>query len=118
MHYNHSKYFYETYPAIFLRRQFFYFAVGDGWFHPVDELCRSIMEHCDETGEEPPPCVQIKEKFGGLRFYTAAGVSEEIASLIGRAEAQCSITCDVCGASGEVREDNWMRVRCEEHVDG
>lgn len=48
--------------------------VGDGWFKLIFELCEAIMDECQRLGLKPgelgfPVVVQVKEKFGALRFY-------------------------------------------------
>jgi len=58
---------YTGYPLIFARRPIL--AVAAGWFDLLDALCRSLQA---ETSNGGPQVVaqQVKEKFGGLRFYT------------------------------------------------
>jgi hypothetical protein len=58
--------------------------------------------------------VQVKEKFGTLRFYTNS-VSPEIDAYINFAENMSAITCDVCGNKGKINEGGWLKVRCEQH---
>jgi hypothetical protein len=59
--------------------------------------------------------LQIKEKFGGLRFYID-GYSEEAWAVIEIAEGECSKLCELCGGPGEIRTDlGWIVTLCEEH---
>ncbi len=85
---------------------------------------------------------QVKEKFGTLRVYFDCvqpefnEIPEEIASIpenkealkkiikrsydyvdgvIGFAEHLSSLTCEVCGKRGELRDDGWMKTLCDEH---
>lgn len=65
---------------------------------------------------------QIKEKFGGLRYYITPSLSttREIAALmqqiIFKYEDLSFSICEICGESGEVRNStSWIRVLCEEH---
>jgi|TARA_B000000609_G_C24030783_1_gene270491 hypothetical protein len=48
-----------------------YLEIPECWYPLVDTLCSQIQSHLIQT---PDAChvqvVQIKEKFGGLRFYT------------------------------------------------
>lgn len=49
-----------------------------------------------------PPAVkidQIKEKFGGLRFYLSGG-DTQVAGMVRMAEYLCNQTCEVTGESG------------------
>lgn len=58
---------------------------------------------------------QIKEKFGGLRFYIG-GASTEIHNRIDQAEAESMATCDQCGLPGKQNTDRgWIATRCEGH---
>lgn len=100
------------------------FELPKGWVHIVDELAQGIMS-IPGIDIDMFEVLQVKEKFGGLRFYTSlppieVGGSEEIVkavrSLIGDAEAKSYKTCEVCGAPAERDEDNvWMRTVCELH---
>lgn len=57
---------------------------------------------------------QVKEKFGGLRFYIGSG-SNEIFDRIAQAENDSNRTCEVCGAPGVSRRGGWIRTLCDEH---
>lgn len=50
---------------------------------------------------KPVKINQIKEKFGGLRFYYSGGDSQ-VAGMVFFAEYLCSKTCEVSGESGEL----------------
>jgi hypothetical protein len=57
---------------------------------------------------------QIKEKFGGLRFYYSGG-DEQIHGMVRMAEIWAGRTCEKCGNKGERRHGGWMRTLCDEH---
>lgn len=57
---------------------------------------------------------QIKEKFGGLRFYYHGG-DEHISGLVDMAEAWAGQTCETCGNKGERRHGGWVRTLCDIH---
>lgn len=57
---------------------------------------------------------QIKEKFGGLRFYTQGG-DQYVSGLIGMAESWASQTCEKCGETGTRRHGGWVRTLCDKH---
>ena len=60
---------------------------------------------------------QVKEKFGGLRVYIGSAL-EEVHRLIDNVEAKSFHVCEVCGASGELRNDlSWVLTLCEEHYE-
>lgn len=61
-----------------------------------------------------PVAVQVKEKFGGLRFYVN-GASAEHDAKIEFAESMSYRTCEVCGRPGKPTRDGWIRTLCKEH---
>ena len=85
------------------------FECGDGWFELIDCLCASIMDN-----PPPPVAVQVKEKFGGLRFYVDSA-SETVWGLIEMAEAFSFRVCEICGALGKRTDGHYIRVRCPIH---
>ncbi len=85
-------------------------STGDGWYNIIDELCAKL---------EPLGIVatQVKEKFGGLRFYTGAIAEdkwEEVHGWINKAEAKSYETCEECGKPGKRRTGGWVRTLCDE----
>lgn len=67
--------------------------------------------------EEVPVAVQVKEKFGGLRFYVNTA-DETQNAYIAMAEAMAEKTCEVCGSTDGARlwSRGWMRTLCEKHA--
>jgi hypothetical protein len=59
----------------------FGFECGDGWFQLIYDLCSDIESICKESGIEVT-AVQVKEKFGGLRFYFHNTIKETFLSGI------------------------------------
>jgi len=59
---------------------------------------------------------QVKEKFGGLRFYYNGG-DEYIDGITAMAEAMAEITCETCGKPGKKTNHGWIRTLCDEHND-
>ncbi len=119
----------EKYPIIFGNN--FYFECGDGWYNLIDNLCKMISNH-DEwinykidlekkngiTSEDYEhvnvEAAQVKEKFGGLRFYVLGG-DEYVRGLIDMAEKMSYSICEVCGHKGEERDTSWIRTLCDIH---
>ena len=66
--------------------------------------------------EEVPQvvAVQVKEKFGTLRFYYNGG-DEYISGLEHMADAMSAVTCEECGSPGVLRNGGWIRTLCENH---
>lgn len=57
---------------------------------------------------------QIKEKFGGLRFYYDGG-DDYISGLVTMAESWAGRTCETCGERGKQRGGGWIRTLCDKH---
>lgn len=72
----------------------FGFECDDGWFNLIYKLCEDIRDLNPPEGFE---VIQVKEKFGGLRFY-ADNTTKEIYDRINEAEAKSEVTCESCGA--------------------
>lgn len=68
----------------------------------------------DEELEKVPVAVQVKEKFGSLRFYVY-NATDEHHSLIAFAERLSARTCEVCGKPGKINKCGWLSCRCKEH---
>lgn len=65
----------------------------------------------------PVIAVQVKEKFGTLRFYYAGG-DEVVRGMVSMAESMSAVTCEVCGNAGSTRGSGWLTTLCDEHADG
>mgnify|MGYP001466775966 CR=1 FL=1 len=57
---------------------------------------------------------QIKEKFGGLRFYYQGG-DDYIDGMVTMAETWASSVCEKCGDRGKRRQGGWIRTLCDKH---
>ena len=117
----------EKYPKIFVNRRglptetlmCFGFEHGDGWYQILDSLCGQIQNRLDwinrkEEIVKQVVAVQVKEKFGGLRFYYEGG-DDYIRGAVSMAEIMASQTCEECGKPGQLRTGGWMRTLCDEH---
>lgn len=124
----------EKYPKIFVNRHgdpketlmCWGFECGDGWFNIIDQLCSNIQHRIDWRQEQKEKygrgegckqvvAIQVKEKFGTLRFYTEGG-DEEIYGMIRMAESMSSVTCEECGSPGRQRSGGWIRTLCDLHA--
>lgn len=115
----------KRYPALFEERRLpmtqtamcWGFSCGDGWFLIINELCAEIQAAVTAGRIEQPVAVQVKEKFGELRFYLR-GSSEEAERLVDEAERRSLETCEICGAPGVMRDlHRWYRTRCDKHAE-
>lgn len=115
----------EKFPKIFANRNgatemLWGFECGDGWYPIIFSLCSNIQTHLDwvnkkETVVQQVVADQVKEKFGGLRFYYTGG-DERIMGLVLMAESWAARTCEVCGAPGRLRGKGWLYTACDIHT--
>ena len=90
--------------------------VGEGW----QELIAGVHQGLTALFREYE-IYQIKEKFGGLRYYWGAPEQSETLLAAGRelvdtAEARSFHICEQCGAEGAVQSHRgWLVTLCEEH---
>lgn len=132
----------EKYPLIFKDRHAsmkttamcWGFECSDGWYNIINALCFQIQSHIDwrnsqreallknnpynvKINDEVPQvvAVQVKEKFGTLRFYVDGG-DDTTDGMIRMAEAMSAVTCEVCGSPGESRGGGWIRTLCDLHA--
>jgi hypothetical protein len=115
----------ERYPALFAQRHLpmaqtamcWGFSCGDGWFNLIDELCAKLQAGVASGAFPQPEAVQVKEKFGELRFYLS-GETDEAIDLVEEATQRSMTICEVRGASGALRiQRHWYRTRCDVHAD-
>ena len=85
--------------------------VGPGWYRLIVDLDR-------ELGAIDPgyQLVQVKEKFGGLRYYVELEPDRPrpgFDELIRAAERRSERTCEQCGRGGGLtRRGSWVRTLC------
>lgn len=98
--------------------------VGDGWFMLLWEFCHELeflIAAVNEDQRVKYRAVQVKEKFGALRFYLHRE-TPLMTALIQTVEDKSAGVCDVCGKPGRMRSGEGverpmlMRTRCDEHV--
>lgn len=108
----------ERFPKMF-SEPYGGFCCSEGWWPILTNLCANIQHHLDwknKKSEVVPQVTvaQIKEKFGGLRFYYEGG-DDEIRGMVRMAEAWAGNTCETCGKPGEQRSGGWIKTLCDEH---
>lgn len=82
---------------------------GKGWFDLIFRLCEDI----EKANPENFKVEQVKEKFGGLRFYYSGG-SQEVHSLVDKAESDSYNICENCGTRDNVTsEGSWILTLCK-----
>jgi len=93
----------------------------DGWFDLISALCHNIQNYVDwkssvlsseECENLQPVADQVKQKFGGLRFYITGG-DERIEGMIMMAESMSYKLCEWCGNKGKLRSGGWVTTLCD-----
>jgi hypothetical protein len=82
----------------------------DGWLEMIAQLIHELID-AGWTRE----IRQIKEKFGGLRFY-ADGLNNQCAEIIIKYEKRSYQICERCGSTYQVelRGHGWVKTLCEQ----
>lgn len=82
-------------------------SVGPGW----GSIVRSLMADLLDLGWDGT-LLQIKEKFGGLRFYTGS-LTDSMWIRLTQAEEESQVTCDACGGPGQTTSfHGWLVTKC------
>ena len=108
----------DKYPKMFAQ-PYGGFAVSEGWWPILQALCANIQHYLNwknREGEVVPQVVvtQIKEKFGGLRFYYDGG-DDRVQGMVSMAESWADKSCEECGAPGTSGGQGWIRTLCPTH---
>ena len=95
----------------------FYFECNEGWFDLIYALSKRLEVHIlniPKRNQHFTKAVQVKEKFGAMRFYMSSG-TEEMLDLINKAEKKSTKVCEACGKSGKVIWSNgWATTLCSD----
>ena len=132
---------FTSYPDIFVQKNMsikescmsWGICCGDGWFELIDLLCAQIQNRIEnvkrnidsksakrgitlvpvDMGYLKCEATQVKEKFGGLRFYVDCN-DDYIEGLISIAEGMSYKICSECGekSSNQVKR-GWIYTLCE-----
>lgn len=89
---------------------------GKGWMSLVEPLYIECTRHGGTI-------LQIKEKFGGLRFYYSPGMGnfddpfwQQFQTKVDKAESDSYTICEDCGKPGVRRMNGWIRTLCDTHA--
>jgi hypothetical protein len=92
----------------------------DGWYTLLDNLMGSIENHLNPENSWPRKervplqITQIKQKFGGLRFYYDGG-DDEVRGMVNLAERLSYCICEKCGSTENVTQtEGWIKTLCED----
>lgn len=112
---------FDKYPKIFRQKDLsmretcmcWGIETGDGWYDLIDHLCLMIQFWVDNNGLEQVEATQVKEKFGGLRFYINHH-NDFVNGLITLTMHLSENTCEVCGSTKNITQTKgWIRTVCQ-----
>ena len=103
--------------------------VGAGWWPLLEETFAELTKILEQWPGVLFRVDQIKEKFGGLRFYyhtrraNGSTITDEaledvrklLDAVVMQAEGKASQTCEICGEPGERRSLSWLKTLCDKH---
>jgi hypothetical protein len=86
----------------------------DGWYEILAVLCDVLDEHAASASHPPVEASQVKQKLGGLRFYTHSGCGR----CHGAIAFACAISHHVCEISGRpgvrMARRSWRKTLAED----
>lgn len=91
---------------------FFGLEINDGWYDLIYNLSKQIDE-IRKRDKIDVVVVQVKEKFGSLRYYTYGG-NKKIWDLVSNSEKRSSEICEDCGKKGHMRGTSWYKTLCDD----
>lgn len=121
-----QKKIYEKYPKIFGQKDLpmtdtcmcWGIECGDGWYWLLDMLCQAVQDHVESRQDgskdsHQVEAVQVKEKFGGLRFYVNSA-DAEVYGMISLAEQMSYNICEKCGSTENIQrtKGGWITYLC------
>ncbi len=117
------------YPKIFINRHgdmkttamCWGFECMDGWYWLIDRLCSNLQwntDHNNRDGRYPQVvAVQVKEKFGELRFYVENATEAQYA-VISYTETLSNYICESCGSMENIgHTQGYISTLCEKCKD-
>jgi hypothetical protein len=84
--------------------------IGEGWYNLVRDL-NVVLSVIDPDYK----IVQMKEKFGGLRFYVDSNIERKLWNIITEYESKSFTICEICGDVGKPRNSGWVKTLCDKH---
>jgi len=84
---------------------------GNGWEPLLRRMSEKIEPFCVGTDLR---AFQVKEKFGALRvsLESSGPIPDEVHAAVSHAVGESLITCEWCGAAGQLRRLKWTRTLC------
>jgi hypothetical protein len=113
----------KKYPEIFAQRfgsvsetaMCWGFDCNDGWYWLIDELCSALQWDIKHNWQPQVVASQVKEKWGGLCFYTHSSTEKQQA-MIQMVEYMSERVCEKCGTVQNVKQRNtgWIKTLCDQ----
>ena len=119
---------FEKYPKIFRQKDLSPqetamcrgITCGDGWYTLIDTMCGNIQNHVEHVNRSKPEeahivceATQVKEKWGGLRFYVQES-DDFIKGIINLAESMSYTICSKCGSRAINKKNRgWIYTICD-----
>jgi len=113
---------YELCPNVYYNNENDLYGIetGNGWYGLIEKLSlqlEDLLLKIPEQERKNYRAIQIKQKFGLLRFYLSDS-TPEMNTLIAQAEENSGRICEICGEPGEiVNVSSARRTRCVIHSD-
>jgi len=109
----------KKYPKILVGS--FSIDFADGWYVLLEKLCDCIQSYVDDNAHldiAQVEVTQIKEKFGGFRFYNTGG-DNRTDGMVWFAERMSYAICEQCGSAKNVFQNKkgWIRTLCSDCVE-
>ena len=90
-----------------MNRDYALVCVGEGWGKLINNLY--------DAKPRKAQVLDVKEKFGGLRFYCVGNTPDWYLDLINCYEEKSLHICENCGNDGKQKTINgWIKTLCEE----
>ena len=98
--------------------------MNGGYMPSSEELILRYQEHIEDWRKKIIPqleAVQVKEKYGSLRFYLSGypvqpEIDAKVTAYINFAESLSYVTCEHCGAPGKQQGGHWVFTLCDDCV--
>ena len=91
----------------------------EGWANSFgEEMIDELKTLVEKYKFEKYQVVQVKEKFGELRWYDNGFPQEgyeEYSAWLSKYEDLSRETCQICGKKGKLYTSGWYEVLCDEH---
>lgn len=88
---------------------------SDGWYKLIHDLCKEIEELYKKNNRDSDEIIvqQVKEKYGGLRFYCTNYI-DGVKDIVSKYEDLSCETCEICGREGHsVCLHGWYMTLCD-----